>query len=292
MSTLPSNLQHEIERELKRAGDSATTHPDRLRTGGISDSEVQIPQAATESEEAYRRFLASLSTEVVPQWLWQIRSSAKTLIGSDGSELIELRFEFANATRMPAQSRNVEPFLFDPTAVFRVSNGGHFVPYELDQIPRGFQYDRALWGRGFNCATEKGIDAIGDFVCTNNTPMFRQPRYSTRTVPDCPFDVLASDPFPVLEEVLRGMKAYMVEWEECRSEYSRDVPGWDTKFAELFDSDLQRFVSWTERFEEGLSLLRGDSDALMAFKLTNEVFSRGPNRSWRLFQLVFSGHST
>ena len=68
----------------------------------------------------------------------------------------------------------------------------------------------------------------------------------------------------------------MVEWEECRSEYSRDVPGWDTKFAELFDSDLQRFVSWTERFEEGLSLLRGDSDALMAFKLTNEVFSRGP----------------
>ena len=145
-----SDLLREIEGELKRAGDVAASHPERLRTGGASDSEVQIPQSAIESEEAYSRFLASLNTEVAPQWLWQIRPSIKTIVESDGSEHVELRFEFANATRMPEQSRNLEPFLFDPSAVFRVKSGAHFVPYELDQIPRGFQYDRTLWGRGFN----------------------------------------------------------------------------------------------------------------------------------------------
>lgn len=281
------DLLREIEGELKRAGDVAASHPERLRTGGISDSEVQMPQSAIESEEAYSRFLASLATEVAPQWLWQIRPSIKTIVESDGSEHVELRFEFANATRMPEQSRNLEPFLFDPSAVFRVKRGAHFVPYELDQIPRGFQYDRTLWGRGFNCATEKGIDAIGEFIRTTNMPMFRQARYSTRSIPDCPFDLLASDPFAVLDEVLREMKAYKGEWERWRTEYSRALPDWDAKYSELFDSDLQRFVEETERFEEGLALLRGDPDALLSFKLTNKTFSRGPNRGWRLFQLVF-----
>lgn len=282
-----SDVRREIESALKRAGELAASHPERLRTGGVSDSEVQIPQSAIESEETYTRFLASLNTEVAPQWLWQIRSSAKTLVETDGSEYVELRFEFVNATRMPEQSRNVEPFLFDPSAIFRVRSGAHFVPYELDQIPRGFQYDRTLWGRGFNCATERDTDAIGDYIRTNSTPMFQQARYSTRAVPDCPFDSLAGDPFPVLEEVLREMNAYKGEWENWRSEYSRNLRDWDAKYAELFDSDLQRYVGETERFEEGLTLLRGDSDALLAFKLTNKVFGLGPNRGWRLFQLVF-----
>ena len=282
-----SDLRHEVEGELKRAGNIAASHPERLRTGGVSDSEVQIPQSALESDEAYARVLASLSTEVAPQWQWQIRSRTKTLPESDGSEYVELRFEFANATRMPEQSRNLEPFLFDPSAVFRVKSGANFVPYELDQIPRGFQYDRTLWGRGFNCATDKGTDAIGHYIRTNNTPVFQQARYSTRSVPDCPFYLLAIDPFPVLDKVLREMKAYKGEWEDWRTQYSRDFPDWDAKYAELFDSDLQRYVSETERFEEGLALLHGDPDALLAFKLTNRTFSHGRNRGWRLFQLVF-----
>ena len=83
------------------------------------------------------------------------------------------------------------------------------------------------------------------------------------------------------------MKAYMGEWEAYRSEYSSRIPDWDAEYAELFDVDLQRYQEEITRFEKGLTLLHGDADALLAFRLTNEVFSRGPNDGWRVFQLVF-----
>lgn len=281
------DLEGAVEAELIRAKELASTDPDRLRTAGISDSEVQVPQSAMVSEEAYSRFLAALQTEVSPQWLWAIRPAIKSLNGSDDPELLEMRFEFTNATPMSEHSKSVEPFLFDPSAVFRIKTGSLLVPYHLDQIPRGFQYDRTLWGRGFNCATVRGTDATGDYIQTNNTPIFKQPRYNTRTEPDCSFTLLASDPFPVLDEVLREMKAYVGEWETYRSEYSGHILDWDDQNAAVFDADMQRYEDEITRFAKGLALLRKDTDALLAFQLTNEVFRRGPNEGWRVFQLVF-----
>ena len=142
----PLDFEGAVEHELIRAKELAATHPCRLRTAGISDSEVQVPQSAMASEEAYSRFLASLHTEVSPRWLWRIRPTIKSFNGSDDPQLLEMRFEFTNATPMSERSKNVEPFLFDPAAVFRVKTGGQFAAYQLDQIPRGFQYDRTLWG--------------------------------------------------------------------------------------------------------------------------------------------------
>ena len=186
------DLESEIERELIRAKEFATTHPDRLRTVGISDSEVQIPQSAIASEDAYSRFLASLHTEVLPQWLWQIRPAIKALNGSDVPQLLELRFEFTNATPMSEQSRNVEPFLFDPSAVFRINTGSQFVPYQLGQIPRGFQYDRTLWGRGFNCATVRGVDSAAII----SRPRIR-PCFSNLVTRPVLYLIVHSPPWPV-----------------------------------------------------------------------------------------------
>lgn len=281
------DLENKIRQELNRAMEFAANHPERLRTGGLSDSEVQIPQSAMVSEETYSSFLGSLHTEVSLEWLWQIRPNIKTNSDSDGTHLLEMRFEFANATLMSEHSKNVEPFLFDPAATFRIKSGSHFVPYELGQVPRGFQYDRTLWGRGFNCATLRSSDEAGDYLQTRNTPVYQQPRYRTRTIPDCTFTSLANDPLPILDEVLNEMKAYVEEWEAYRSEYARSIPDWDDKYAALFNSDMQKYAAETARFEKGLTLLYQDARALLAFQLTNEVFSRGPNDGWRIFQLVF-----
>ena len=147
-----------------------------------------------------------------------------------------MRFDFSNATQMPEKSPNVEPFLFDPLASFRFLES-RVIPYELEQAPHGFRYDRHLWGRGFNCAVEFGTDNTGEMMFrTTNVPTFEQPRYTTRTEPEASFGLLAEAPIPVLEEILGSMKEYLNEWSTWQARYRQDVPDWETKHGSEFES--------------------------------------------------------
>ena len=281
------DLEENVAQELQRAATVASRDAERLRTAGSLDAQIRVPASAMRSEQSFAQFLASLSVDITPEWNWDIRTRVKGSANDSTDASCEIRFEFTNSTQMSDKSPNWEPFLFDPLASFRFRNCG-VGPYELEQAPHGFRYDNSLWGKGFNCAVEQEDSELqGKVFRTNNAPIFEQLRYATRTRPMATISELAVAPLPVLDRIRTSMQEYLQEWDAWQDHYRQIVPDWESTYALEYAADRQRFASEIERFEAGLSLLRQDADALLAFQLTNEVFRRGPNESWRTFQVVF-----
>ena len=280
-------LEENVAQELQRAATIASRDSERLRTAGTLDAQIRVPESAMRSEQSFAQFLASLSVDITPEWSWDIRTRVKGSANDSSDASCEIRFEFTNSTQMSDKSPNWEPFLFDPLASFRFRNCS-IRPYELEQAPHGFRYDNSLWGKGFNCAVEQeGSEIQGKVFRTNNAPVFEQLRYATRTRPEAIFSELAEAPLPVLNRMRTSMQEYLQEWDAWQDHYRHNVPDWESTYALEYEADRQRFASETDRFEAGLTLLRQNADALLAFQLTNEVFRRGPNDSWRIFQVVF-----
>ena len=207
-----------------------------------------------------------------------------------GSKLVSINF--TNVSSMPDRSMTRENFFFDTSAKFRFTKG-HVTPFTLELAPRGFRYDRNLWGRGFNCAVEKIPDT--DY-CTTHTPYYSQKRYLTSTVPTAPFEGLAHDPIPILESIRSAMKKSLGDWDRTEAEYRQNFGSqWETEFKDEFDQDKAQFMFEIQDFELGLELIRTNADIRLAFQLTNEVFKRAGGHSlpskekkqWRLFQIVF-----
>lgn len=282
-----SDLQAALDQETARAQQVAMNDPERVRTAGILDDKVLVPETVLASETDFARFLHSLPTDVVPRWQWEVRSEIRqSEATSDPRERVWL-LEFTNASPMSERAPNTEAFMFDAEAAFTFS-GGQVLPFELALAPRGFRYDRNLWGRGFNCAIERLSTAPSTFA-TTHTPIYRQMRYSTRTTPSARFADLAQNPLPVLEAIYEAMCAYQQVWNQTRQGYVQMAPHWEVQFGTEFDRDRQRFDREIERFLRGYQLIRDNTDVRLAFQLTNETFRRGDQRKtdWRLFQIVF-----
>ncbi|MCD6506488.1 hypothetical protein J7M22_07650 [Candidatus Poribacteria bacterium] len=281
-----SSLQAALDEEMKRAQQAAMSDNERIRTSRSPYEQIKVPEAALDSEEDYRAFLQTLQTDVVPEWKWEVRSELRESNAYGQSENI-LSLEFINVSPCKVNSPNIEAFLFDTKAIFSFDKG-RVLPFELELAPRGFRYNRNLWGRGFNCAVEKTNDDPPTFE-TTHTPIYRQMRYVTRTEPIARFADLVEDPIPTLDTILEAMENYLEEWDKAWQGYIASYPQWQTQFGGEFNRDRHQFEDEIRRFQRGIELIRNDEDVRLAFKLTNETFRRSypPKESWRLFQIVF-----
>lgn len=279
-----SDLQAALNREVVRAQQVTTQDPERIRTDGSPQSQVRVPETGLASEASYNAFLRSLRTDVVPEWNWKVNVEVWP---DEAPETRVLLLEFVNVSPMPERSPNTEAFFFDTRATF-VFSGSKVLPFGLELAPRGFRYDRYLWGRGFNCAVEC-IASTSQMFTTTHTPIYRQMRYQTRTTPTATFKDLSQNPIPTLEAILSAMEAYRQEWIRERQAYTAADPTWETNFGPEFDRDQQQFEQEIERFRRGYQLVRENDDVRLAFQLTNEAFVLGDPRKtgWRLFQIVF-----
>lgn len=298
-----SELQGTLDEETARAQQVALADPERLRADGDPAAQISVPETALASESAYTEFLGSLQAGVVPRWKWNATVEIRPSQTDDGNERV-LQFAFVNvspqqsAPQAGGQTRrrdnpNIEPFLFDATAVFKFK-GATIKPFELELAPRGFRYNRDLWGRGFNCAVER--DKQANAFLTTHTPVFEQKRYTTQDRPEARFDELARNPLPVLESIAAEMESYLGAWDAERRNYVLSSPDWEAQFGSSFDKDRQQFVDEITNFRRGLELIRDNSDVRLAFELTNETFRRSGSQNlpenkqkakWRLFQIVF-----
>lgn len=298
-----SELQAALDAETTRARTLALAAPDRVRTDGDTTAQINVPETALTSGEAYATFLQLLKTPAVPEWAWEAKLDVRPSQTDNADERV-LQFAFVNVSPQQSPPRpdgstrrrdnpNIEPFLFDTSASFEF-DGATVEPFELELAPRGFRYDRELWGRGFNCAVEHN-EQSGIFS-TTHTPVFRQMRYTTQEIPEAKFDDLANYPLPTLENIATAMDNYLGVWDDERSNYISTIPDWEAQFGGSFDDDKRQFEAEIERFRRGLELIRDNPDARLTFQLTNETFHRAgtqnlpPNkhkRSWRLFQIVF-----
>lgn len=281
------SLRDALDREMQRAVRVALADPERLKTNGGSNTKIQVPTSALQSAAAYQSFLSGLTADVVPSWTWIVDVAASVESTGSDSPLV-FRLELANNS-LDDGSPHREPFVFETHLRFTFP-GSSLLPFELELAPRGFRYDRRIWGRGFNCGLERDASAP-QLVVSTHTPMYRQGRLTTQTVPAALFDELASAPLPVMSRILSAMEAYRQVWEQRRADFVASDPDWVTRCGQEFDRDYGRFLGEIERFREGIEILRQNGDALLAFRLTNTTFLRagqGRNRDrWRLFQIVF-----
>lgn len=244
-----------------------------------------MPESALQSEASFSAFLRTLAGDIVPTWKWQIQAVTRRASGIDPDERI-VAFAFTNASPMPDNQPNTEAYLFDTRATFTFS-GAQVRPFELQLAPRGFRYNRDLWGLGFNCAVERLGQQSPEFS-TTHTPIHRQMRYVTQATPAAPFAALAQAPIPVLRDIIDAMRSYLPTWDQARQRYVAANPAWETEYGAEYDKDQHVFEQEIERFRQGCELIRTDPDVRLAFQLTNEVFSRDPRKKeWRLFQIVF-----
>lgn len=279
-------LQAAIRAELDSAAAAARSDPARIRAERDANEPISIPSEAAAGPASYGSFVASHSVEVLPAW--DMAASVSATRWNPTTRELEVRLEIANATPGNYTSKgkpspNHEPYVFEAELQVRVVNATP-IPFELLLVPKGFRSDRRLWARGLNAGVvyEPGRRTYA----TTATPTHRQARYVTRTMEEAEFEGLSQDPLPRLKRVEDDMIAYLARWDEALIEY-RKRPDWSDQFEREFESDRERYRDEIGRFRRGRHLIASDDDVRLAFQLTNEVFARGPNRGWRLFQLVF-----
>jgi len=287
-----SNLQTALNQETTRAQQVALRDRDRVRTAGAPKDKIKVREDALTSEADYEAFLRSLQTDVVPAWQWEITSEVRPNDELGSTDQV-VAIEFVNASPQ-ADNPNVEAFLFDSRATFTFADAT-VQPFELELAPRGFRYNRDLWGRGFNCAVER---EHANMFTTTHTPIYTQMRYATQTNPPARFADLAGDRTQILEvlgAIVNQMENYRQKWEQERRNYIANDPNWETEFGNEFDRDFQQYEDEIRRFRRGCELIETNQDVELAFRLTNETFRRlgdhpRPEKrkeSWRLFQIVF-----
>ena len=96
--------------ECARATRTVQADSRRIRTDAGVDKNVRVPQASLQSETSFLAFLQSLTTEVVPQWQWNIQARLRAGLGNQD---YVLSIEFVNQSPInPNQENpNVESFL-------------------------------------------------------------------------------------------------------------------------------------------------------------------------------------
>jgi len=274
-----------IADEIRRAQRIVMKDPERFRTNRSDvDRRVSMPESALDSEEVYADFLKQLDEEIPVVWQWRVEAEMRRQ--DSDADMWMLGINLINESPMPYRSKTRENYLFD--AELEITFSEDIVrPFTLELAPRGFRYERHLWGRGFNCSVEKE-DSNSTGFRTTHVPMYRQMRFRVLTDPPARFADLAQDPVPVLENIRREMQNYMSQWDKAEEAY-REYFGneWKQRFADEFQRDRQQFLNEVNRFERGLDLIRNNPDVKLAFRLTNETFNRSDKEAWRLFQIVF-----
>ncbi len=280
-----TRLEAATETEWARVQHRIQQDEGRLRTRGMQDTRIQVPESALRSPTTYAAFCHSLTHEILHDWRWRIDASVRSQDKTAGSHDWVLSMAFTNATPMPDTSPNVEPFLFEPRAHFTFEDC-EVLPFEVQLAPRGFRYDRNIDARGLNCGVEHvGQNGPVEYV-TTNTPRYDQMRYITQPQPEARFRDLAARPIETLNKVLEAMTSYLGVWDEWQV-YFEGTEGWCGEHAEEFASARHLFESEIDRFRMGIETIASNADANTAFRLTNETFARTGREAWRLFQLVF-----
>ncbi|MBO0748433.1 MAG: hypothetical protein J2O47_08775, partial [Acidimicrobiaceae bacterium] len=165
---------------------------------------------------------------------------------------------------------------------------GVIAPVQTYLGPDAYRYDPDLPAYANNCGVEAERDPSGLIVRLWSVPA---PAHQTRRMvsqehPATSFSALADDPVPLLEAVVKDMRAWMASDAWATS-------GLRAELAARKEADRLAFADEIARFEDGVRWLARDERLLLAFKLANRTMVKLGEMSgkrhpgWHLFQLVF-----
>ncbi len=237
---------------------------------------------------------------VVPDW--DVRVDAEVRGADDGAA--EVLLTIVNQTAAPEEQPlhgvrathfpkwALDPKIYEVRLSCRPSVAT--IPYDLEQVPNSYRYDRKVPVLGINtAAAEEGGRFDTGFVAVARTDrVYPRVQAPDGTAFDVSFARLKDDPLPELDKLVSWFERWTDEnWSDGALDHMASEAGWvpETRHQAGEDAKAAREeVGWVK---EGLDLLHSDTDMLQAFKLMNEtavLSSQGKGYStWRPFQLAY-----
>lgn len=294
-------LQHvggdEFAAGFRAASDRARSDPTVDRREGDDRKERFVPGSALASNAAFEAWKATLpGTPVVPSWAAHVAVLVRSAAG--GGSRVAVSVENLSEDPVVRRIRRGEAVQRHDDArdhfLFRVrlevgADGGVIVPIETYLGPDAYRYDPKLPAYANNCGVEAEYGDAGASIrrlWTVPAPVHESRRLVPADHPATSFEVLGSDPLPVLRALSSDMRDWMASdaW---------STGGLRADLADRKESDRLAFQAEIRRFEEGIRWLSEDERLLLAFKLANRTMLKlgemtgKRHGDWRLFQLVF-----
>lgn len=231
----------------------------------------KIPKEMVEDEESFRNFLKNKSKRS-PNFKWSAKIAFES-IKFNNNNLIQI-----SLTNETEEDKSYETFLFDCNIRIEL-NKNELTPFIYDYSYEGKNYELRNNLRCINCHG----NLTNNTVETKHFEIFNQPRI----IPinklesfEASFENLSDEKqcVPQLSDLLMRMKEYLIN-------ISTELKEKDSFYSEYSNY----FTNLTERFENGIKILKENNKALKAFLLMNETFKKSAEdySSWRFFQIVF-----
>lgn len=167
-------------------------------------------------------------------------------------------------------------------------------PYELEQIPDSYRYNRTVNALGWNCAVREteneGFATV--FAATAETERVWPRRVGVDgSTLDTNFETLAEKPLPALKRLVGAAREWTEEaWSSRALDELAKRKGWDERTRAAAEDDRSEVEHELEWVREGVRLLEERDDVARAFRLMNRTMSRVAGEdydSWYPFQLAF-----
>lgn len=222
------------------------------------------------------------------------RKAPLSLARRDGLFLLEVYMVNRSRADVAGMYGINRPTIMDCGLSVTLTQGTSYkLPHKLNPEDYRFFEEEGLDGYGINC----GVELVAPNVFhTNSLPTYHQPYFET---PDAlqvgmseqpTYDLLASNPLPVLGELVSALAGYSRAWID-KIQHLRNHG--DNKAADEAKLDSETFICEMGRISEGISLLNSNPDLLRSFMLMNETMAKAVTiqgksfNGWRLFQLAF-----
>ncbi len=293
-------ISRAINEAFRRLPEGTRLHRPLRRPGGQRPrlSDLRTPGTWEAWEER------NLAGEVRPEYRVEIDAEIRRVPEPQGPDAYEVLLTVVN--RSPDEdnqfvdrdrTRNFVSWACDTNVYeveLRTTSGSPLVPYQLEQIPDNYRYDRVIAALGWNSA----VFQSGNTLETGYAAVARTDRIYPRTKDtdpdtdiDVTFDALAKDPLGPLTSLVEAAEAWVDEnWSDDALDRLASEAGWDTATRTRAGEDAKEARSEIEWVRAGLELLRSDKTSLEAFRLMNKsmkVAAKGRYESWRPFQLAF-----
>ena len=171
---------------------------------------------------------------------------------------------------------------------------GQTEPFNLDNLPDSFRYDRRVPAYGVN----GGVEVIEeDGFRTTDVAVHRQPRPDywdgeyAGAEPDVRFATLAADPVEPLRQLVSAATRWGdILWSNEALDQRQQEDGWSSSMRNQADKEAAAFRLELGRMQAGVDLLEQDPMIRRALALANRSFVEAHNvrhDRWRPFQLGF-----
>lgn len=164
-------------------------------------------------------------------------------------------------------------------------------PFLLEGLPDAYRYDRSLPGIGLNCAVQENEGTLA----TVDVPEFDQARpvFVPEGISEAllAFETLEHDPIASAEALVRAHRSWGERfWSTQKLNERARHEAWSPDMIEAATRGRTAFLDESGRLEEGMRLLRENTDLRRAFQLMNRAMrmsADGRYRGWRAFQFGF-----